>query len=138
VARREHRRKPARREQQRMVVRRDAHHHAQRFAHAEIQRAVGGRDGLPFEFMRQAGVVIDPFSRDECIAAHLLDRIAAVGRVEQGEFIRMQAQATRGFAQLRASFRGAYLAPYQETPCATCTAASISTAFVTEACASAC
>ena len=99
-----------------MVVRRDARHHAQWFEHGVIQSTVGGRYGLAFKLVNKTRVIVDVRRCCQYIAAHFLDRVATIGRVEPGKVINMQPQPTRDFAHHRSLFGSRYACPLQKSP----------------------
>ena len=75
-----------------MIERNDAADHAARLAHGEIDHARAHRDRRALHLRHQAGVEIDLRGGDSGVHHHLVHRIAAIGGVDQREFVGVLAQ----------------------------------------------
>ena len=75
-----------------VVIGHDAGAHAIGFAQRVVQDAFAHRQGLAFDLGGQARVVVNLGGGDQGVALHFDDGVAAIGRVQQGQFKRVVAQ----------------------------------------------
>ena len=75
-----------------MIERDDAADDAARLAHGEIHHTRAHRDRGALHFGDEAGVEVDLRRGDGRVHHHLMNRIAAIGGVDHGEFVGVLAQ----------------------------------------------
>ena len=97
-----------------MIERNDAADHAARFAHREIHHARSHRDRRAFHFGDEAGIEFDLRRGDGRVLDHLGKRIAAIGGVDQRQFLGVVAQHIGDALEEPRAFERRRIAPGRE------------------------